>query len=56
VGSRRFITTPTSPDYLAFDWAYKGLEAAARKEIEEGIVLWSHYKMRAMDRWTQTAN
>ena len=42
--------------YLAFDWANKGLELAARKEIEEGIVLWSRYKMRAMDRWTQTAN
>ena len=42
--------------YLAFDWAYNGLEVAARKEIEEGIVLWSRYKMRAMDRWTQTAN
>src|SRR5262249_20858612 len=42
--------------YLAFDWTQKGLEATARKEIEEGIVLWSHYKMRAMDRWTQTAN
>jgi len=42
--------------YLAFDWAYNGLEATPRKEIEEGIVLWSRYKMRAMDRWTQTAN
>ena len=42
--------------YLAFDWAYSGLEAAARKEIAQGIVLWSRYKMRAMDRWTQTAN
>jgi hypothetical protein len=42
--------------YLAFDWANKGLEPTARKEIEEGIVLWSHYKMRAMDRWTQTPN
>jgi hypothetical protein len=42
--------------YLAFDWAYSGLEATAREEIEEGIVLWSRYKMRAMDRWTQTAN
>ncbi len=42
--------------YLAYDWAYNGLEVAARKEIEQGIVLWSHYKMRAMDRWTQTAN
>ena len=42
--------------YLAFDWAYNGLEAKARQEIEEGIVLWSRYKMRAMDRWTQTAN
>jgi hypothetical protein len=42
--------------YLAFDWAHDGLTVAARKEIEEGIVLWSRYKMRAMDRWTQTAN
>ena len=42
--------------YLAFDWAYTGLEATARNEIEEGIVLWSRYKMRAMDRWTETAN
>jgi hypothetical protein len=42
--------------YLAFDWAHNGLEATARKEIEEGIVLWSRYKMRAMDRWTQTPN
>jgi Heparinase II/III-like protein len=42
--------------YLAFDWAHNGLQPTARKEIEEGIVLWSHYKMRAMDRWTQTAN
>src|SRR5262245_31942362 len=42
--------------YLAFDWAHKGLDATARKEIEEGIVLWSRYKMRAMDRWTQTPN
>jgi hypothetical protein len=42
--------------YLAFDWAHNGLEVTARKEIEDGIVLWSRYKMRAMDRWTQTAN
>jgi hypothetical protein len=42
--------------YLAFDWVHKGLEATARKEIEDGIVLWSRYKMRAMNRWTQTAN
>jgi len=42
--------------YLAFDWAYNGLEPKARQEIEDGIVLWSRYKMRAMDRWTQTAN
>jgi hypothetical protein len=39
--------------YLAFDWAYNGLESKARQEIEEGIVLWSRYKMRAMDRWTR---
>jgi hypothetical protein len=33
-------------------WAHN----KARKEIEEGIVLWSRYKMRAMDRSTQRAN
>jgi hypothetical protein len=38
------------------DWANNGLEAAARKDIEEGIALWSHSKKLAMDRWTQTPN
>jgi hypothetical protein len=41
---------------VAFDWAYNGLDAAQRKTIEDGIVTWARYKMRCMDRWTQTPN
>ncbi|MBM3749206.1 MAG: hypothetical protein FJW34_25875, partial [Acidobacteria bacterium] len=42
--------------YAAFDWAYNGLEPAARQEISEGIVVASQFKMRCMDRWWQTPN
>ena len=42
--------------YAAFDWAYNGLEPAARQEISDGIVLAARYKMRCMDRWWQTPN
>jgi len=42
--------------YVAFDWAYTGLEPAARREISEGIILAARYKMRCMDRWWQTPN
>jgi hypothetical protein len=50
-----FYDTDFSP-YLAFDWAYAGLEPAARQEIQAGISAFMHFKMRCMDRWTQTAN
>jgi len=42
--------------YAGFDWAYNGLEPAARQEISEGIVLAARFKMRCMDRWWQTPN
>ena len=42
--------------YLAFDWAWLGLEPEARAEIAAGILILARYKMRAMDRWTQAAN
>ena len=48
-----FYDTDFSP-YVAFDWVYNGLEPAARQEIQEGISAFMHFKMRCMDRWTQT--
>jgi hypothetical protein len=41
---------------LAFDWVYNGLDPADRKTIEDGILAWARYKMRAMDAWVQTPN
>lgn len=40
----------------AFDWVYNGLNAGDRKTIEDGILTWARFKMRCMDRWTQTPN
>ena len=50
-----FYDTDFSP-YVAFDWVHKGLEPAARQEIQAGISAFMHFKMRCMDRWTQTPN
>jgi hypothetical protein len=41
---------------IAYDWVAKGLDAADRRTIERGIVTCARYKMRCMDRWTQTPN
>ncbi|HUS92446.1 MAG TPA: heparinase II/III family protein [Phycisphaerae bacterium] len=41
---------------VAFDWVHRGLADADRKAIREGILTLARYRMRAMDRWTQTAN
>jgi hypothetical protein len=41
---------------LAYDWVYKGLADADRTRIEDGILTFARYKMRCMDRWTQTPN
>ena len=53
--SNVYYDTDFTP-YAAFDWAYNGLEPAARQEISEGIVVASRYKARCMDRWWQTPN
>ncbi len=50
-----FYDTDFTP-YIAFDWVHNGLELAARREIQEGIIAFMHFKMRCMDRWTQTPN
>ena len=50
-----FYDTDFSP-YVAFDWVYNGLEPTARQEIEDGIRGFMRFKMRSMDRWTQTPN
>lgn len=41
---------------VAFDWAYNGLTAAERQTIRDGLLTAARYKMRCMDRWTQTPN
>ena len=41
---------------LAFDWAFAGLTPNGRREIEDGLLLFARYRMRAMDVWTQTSN
>jgi hypothetical protein len=53
--SEVYYDTDIKP-YLAFDWVWGGLEPASRAEIAEGMLVFARYKMRAMDRWTQTAN
>ncbi len=50
-----FYDTDFNP-YAGFDWVYKGLEPTARREIQEGITAFMHFKMRCMDRWAQTPN
>jgi len=50
-----FYDTDFRP-YVGFDWVYEALEPAARREIQEGISAFMHFKMRCMDRWKQTPN
>jgi len=42
--------------FVVYDWVYRGLAAEDRKALEQGIQTLARYRMRAMDRWTQTAN
>ncbi|MFW6107159.1 MAG: hypothetical protein ACOC8A_00565 [bacterium] len=42
--------------FVAFDWAYTGLDPADRKTIEAGILDHARFRIRAMDRWSQTPN
>jgi hypothetical protein len=41
---------------LAFDWIYRGLDSEERKIIEDGILTSARFRMKCMDRWSQTAN
>jgi len=42
--------------FVAFDWVHSGLDPADRKAIQEGIVDHARFRIRAMDRWSQTPN
>jgi hypothetical protein len=42
--------------FVVFDWVYRGLGADDRKLLEQGIRTLARYRMKAMDRWTQTPN
>jgi len=42
--------------FVAFDWVYNGLDPADRKAIQEGIVDHARFRIRSMDRWSQTPN
>lgn len=41
---------------VAYDWVYSALADEERKTIEEGILASARFRMRAMDRWSQTPN
>ena len=41
---------------VAYDWAWNGLNADDRRTIEDGMLAVARYRMRCMDRWTQTPN
>ena len=41
---------------IAFDWAYDGLAPDDRRAIRDGLLTCARYRIRAMDRWTQTPN
>ncbi len=41
---------------VAYDWVHTGLTPDERQTIEAGIRTSARFRMRAMDRWTQTAN
>jgi hypothetical protein len=41
---------------VAYDWIHDGLTAEDRATIEAGIMASARFRMRAMDRWSQTPN
>jgi len=41
---------------VAYDYIYDALTVDERRIIEEGIQTSAHFRMRSMDRWTQTPN
>jgi len=42
--------------FVAFDWVCNGLDPADRKALQDGIVDHARFRIRAMDRWSQTPN
>jgi len=41
---------------VSYDWIYNALKPEERAAIESGILASARFRMRAMDRWTQTPN
>lgn len=41
---------------VAYDWIYPALTDAERKTVTDGILASARFRMRAMDRWSQTPN
>ena len=41
---------------VAYDWVYNGLTPAEREVIEDGILTSARFRMKCMDRWSQTPN
>lgn len=42
--------------FFAYCWIYPGLKQADRSTIENGFLASARFRMRAMDRWSQTPN
>lgn len=42
--------------YLAYAWVYDSFTRIQRKQIEKGFLASARFRMRAMERWSQTAN
>ncbi len=42
--------------FVVYDWLYRGLTPQERGQAERGIQTLARYRMRSMDRWTQTPN
>ena len=41
---------------VAYDWVYKGLTPAEREIVADGILTSARFRMKCMDRWSQTPN
>lgn len=50
-----YYNVDTKP-MIAFDWVHDGLAPGDRRTIQDGLLTRARYRMRAMDRWTQTPN
>ena len=41
---------------IAYDWVYKALSPEEKSSIEDGILTSARFRMKCMDRWSQTPN